>query len=166
MPHLLIFRALVAQHALAWVRCCSSGQTPCSRTLCSPSFCFLLFIVLDPASRPCANASLPAKLNLFQGRLHKSPVVLLGARHAGLAALSSWPQPCPRTCWHRSHHSAVSRMPHGLWEEQQSPTEIMNRLCKFEEEKKRGHQEWQKFLWVDSLSVQAVLTAGSSSSSP
>lgn len=138
MPHLLLFRALEAQHGLARVRCCSSGQTPRSRTPRSPSFCFLLFIVLDPASRPCANASLPAKLNLFQGRLHKSPVLLLGARPAGLAALSSWPQPCLRTCWHQSHHSAVSRMPHGLWEEQQSPTEIRDRLCKFKKEKKKG----------------------------
>lgn len=44
-------------------------------TALSLSLCFLLFIVLAPASRPCANAPFPANLNSFQGRLHKSRAV-------------------------------------------------------------------------------------------
>lgn len=76
-----------AQHNSAWVRClCSSSAWDPALSL---SFCFLLFMVLDPAFRPCANALLPANLNSFQGRLHKSSGLVLGARPAGLAVLSS-----------------------------------------------------------------------------
>lgn len=66
----------------------------------SLSFCFLLFMVLYPAFRPCANALLPANLNSFQGKLHKSSELVLGARPAGLDVLFSQTQSCRETCWH------------------------------------------------------------------
>lgn len=87
-----------AQHSLAWVRCLHSFS-PWDPALFL-SFCFLLFMVLNPALRPCANALLLAKLNSFQGRLHKSSGLVLGARPAGLDVLFSRPQSCWRTCWH------------------------------------------------------------------
>lgn len=87
-----------AQHSLAWVRCLHSSS-PWDPALFL-SFCFLLFMVLNPALRPCANALLLAKLNLFQGRLHKSSGLVLGARPAGLDVLFSRPRSCWRTCWH------------------------------------------------------------------
>jgi len=75
-----------AQNSSAWVRCLRSSSL--WDPALSLSFCFLLFMVLDPAFRPCANALLPANLNSFQGRLHKSSGLVLGARPAGLAVLS------------------------------------------------------------------------------
>lgn len=87
-----------AQHSSAWVRCLRSSS-PWDPAL-SLSFCFLLFMPLDPAFRPCANALLPANLTSFQGRLHKSSGLVLGARPAGLAVLSSRPRSCRRICWH------------------------------------------------------------------
>lgn len=87
-----------AQHSLAWVRCLHSSS-PWDPALFL-SFCFLLFMVLNPALRPCANAPLLAKLNAFQGRLHKSSGLVLGARPAGLDVLFSRPRSCWTTCWH------------------------------------------------------------------
>lgn len=79
---------LWAQHSLARARCLRSSL-PWDPAL-SLSFCFLLFMVLDPALRPCANALLLANLNSCQGRLRKSSGLVLRARPAGLPVLSSW----------------------------------------------------------------------------
>lgn len=61
---------------------------PCPGTSTLP-LCSLLFMVLDPAFRPCASALLLANLNWFQGRLHNSGGLVLRARPAGLAVLLS-----------------------------------------------------------------------------
>lgn len=97
------------------------------------SFCFLLFMVLNPALGPCANALLLAKLNSFQGRLHKSSGLVLGARPAGLDVLFSRPRSCWRTCWHELPPKRSQQDASGLpgWEEpEQQSCEVRDRLCK------------------------------------